>query len=98
MFRKYFLKMALVLLALSGAMATAGVHAQPAVAEGPYIVNFLDLASQAAALSEQGAPTVIHRHEVPGMAPGVAAVPSGGGGGQQSPVILQQTASPLPAI
>lgn len=97
MLRKYFLRIALTLLALSGAFATTGIQAQPSVAEGPYIVNFLDLANQPAALGQQGAPREIHRHEVPGTMPGGAAAPAGGGGGQ-FPIALQQVSSPQPAI
>jgi hypothetical protein len=42
MVRKYVLKIAMLALALSGVSASTGIQAQPSVAEGPYVVNFLN--------------------------------------------------------
>lgn len=98
MLRRYFLRIALAMFALSGAFATTGSYAQPSVAEGPYVVNFLDLASQAAALESQTAPMTIHRHDAPpAMQSGTARQPARRERPFTMPPVLQQ-ASPLPAI
>ena len=78
MLKEYFLKAVLALLVLLGSLGPVSVHAQPGIAEGPFIVNFQAISDATSGLSvseAESGPLTVHEHDVPAG----AQFPSGTG-------------------